>query len=179
MPGGPYSTPEQQAALRRLARAVLSGSASYPAARSILERASHATLPQDDLDAARRLVAGLDGEHLFIQGPPGSGKTYTGARLIAHLISQGRRVGVTSTGHKAIHNLIEAVEETGVAFRGLKKGDSYESGSVTTSGNQEHFSQPEDDVLLLGGTAWLFSREDMAGRGRHALHRRGRADVTR
>ncbi len=164
MPGGPYSTPEQQAALRRLARAVLSGSASYPAARSILERTSHGqALPQDDLDAARRLVAGLDGQHLFIQGPPGSGKTYTGARLIAHLISQGRRVGVTSTGHKAIHNLIEAVEETGVTFRGLKKGDSYESGSVTTSANQEHFSQPEQDVLLLGGTAWLFSREDMQG----------------
>jgi predicted RecB family nuclease len=164
MPGGPYRTPEQQAALRRLGRAVLSGSGSYPAARSILERTPYQEpLPQDDLEAAKALVAQLDGQHLFIQGPPGSGKTYTGARLIAHLISLGRRVGVTSTGHKAIHNLIAAVEETGVAFRGLKKSDSYESDSVTTSATQEHFSTPEADVLLLAGTAWLFSREDMEG----------------
>jgi uncharacterized protein len=163
MPGGPFSTPEQQAALRRLGRTVLSGSSNYPAARSILDRAPFVKpLPQDDLEAAKALVANLDGQHLFIQGPPGSGKTYSGARLIAHLISLGRRVGVISTGHKAIHNLIEAVEETGASFRGLKKGDTYESPSVTTSADQTKFSQPEDDVLLLAGTAWLFSRDDMA-----------------
>jgi uncharacterized protein len=118
---------------------------------------------QDDLDAAKELVANLGGRHLVIQGPPGSGKTYTGARLIAHLIGLGRRVGVTSTSHKAIHNLIDEVEKTGVQFRGLKKGDSYESAHVTTSGNQVDFSDPDDDVLLLAGTSWLFSREDMAG----------------
>jgi uncharacterized protein len=116
---------------------------------------------QDDLAAAQSLVAGLDGGYLVIQGPPGSGKTYTGARLIAHLIGLGRRVGVTSTSHKAIHNLIAEVEKTGVPFRGLKKGDSYESPFVTTSTNQADFSAPDDDVLLLAGTAWLFTREDM------------------
>jgi predicted RecB family nuclease len=164
MPGGPFNTKVQQQALRRLARSVLAGGETYPAAKSILVREPflHA-IPQDDLDTAKALVEGLDGRHLVIQGPPGSGKTYTGARLIAHLIGLGRRVGVTSTSHKAIHNLIAEVEKTGVAFRGLKKGDSYESVSVTTSGNQTHFSNPDDDVLLLAGTAWLFSREDMQG----------------
>jgi superfamily I DNA and/or RNA helicase len=78
-------------------------------------------------------------------------------------MSLGRRVGVTSTSHKAIHNLIAEVEKTGVPFRGLKKGDSYETAFVTTSKKQADFSEPEDDVLLLAGTAWLFSREDMTG----------------
>ena len=164
IPGGPYNTTVQQKALRRLARSVLAGDGTYPASVSILVREPFPDpLRQDDLEAAQALVAGLDGRHLVIQGPPGSGKTYTGARLIAHLIGLGRRVGLTSTSHKAIHNLIAEVEQTGVAFRGLKKGDSYETARVTTSGNQTHFSDPDDDVLLLGGTAWLFAREDMAG----------------
>jgi uncharacterized protein len=164
IPGGPYPTRVQQAALRRLARSLLAGDGAYPAAASILLREPFAApLPQDDLDAAQRLVAGLGGRHLVVQGPPGSGKTYTAARLIAHLIGLGRRVGVTSTSHKAIHNLVAEVEKTGVPFRGLKKGDSYETASVTTSSNQADFSEPDDDVLLLAGTSWLFAREDMAG----------------
>jgi uncharacterized protein len=162
IPGGPFDTRVQQKALRRLARSVLAGDESYLAAKSILLREPFAVpLVQDDLAAAQTLVAGLDGGHLVIQGPPGSGKTYTGARLIAHLIGLGRRVGVTSTSHKAIHNLIAEVEKTGVQFRGLKKGDSYESPFVTTSTNQSDFTTPDDDVLLLAGTAWLFTREDM------------------
>ncbi len=144
IPGGAYLTPEQQGALRRLARSVLGGEQTYLASKSILVREPFvAPLPQDDLEAAKEIVAGLDGRHL------------------AHLMSLGRRVGVTSTSHKAIHNLITEVEKTGMRFRGLKKGDSYESAFVTTSQKQADFSEPEDDVLLIAGTAWLFSREDM------------------
>ena len=57
----------------------------------------------------------------------------------------------------------KAARAEGFTFRGLKKGDSYEGPFVTTSGNQAHFSAPEDDVLLLAGTAWLFARDDMEG----------------
>jgi uncharacterized protein len=168
IPGGPYDTRVQQAALRRLARSVLAGDDTYPASKSILVREPFpAPLAQDDLDAAKEVVLALDGRHLVVQGPPGSGKTYTGARLIVRLMQGGRRVGVTSTSHKAIHNLVAEVEraarEERFAFRGLKKGDSYETAFVTTSGNQAHFSEPEDDVLLLAGTAWLFARDDMGG----------------
>ena len=48
-----------------------------------------------DLEQAKRIAAGLDDSYLFIQGPPGSGKTYTGAHLIVHLLARGKRVGVT------------------------------------------------------------------------------------
>ncbi|HEY8644550.1 MAG TPA: TM0106 family RecB-like putative nuclease [Gaiellaceae bacterium] len=166
IPGGPIPTPEQQGALRRLARAVLAGDQSSLASKSILVREPFpAALPQDDLAAAKELVAGLAGRQLVIQGPPGTGKTYTGARLAVHLMRLGRRVGVTATSHKSIENLLTEIEtaarEEGFSFRGLKKGGDYDGPFVQSSGNQPHFAVPEDDVRLLAGTAWLFSREEM------------------
>ena len=75
-----------------------------------------------DLEELKRLVSDLDHSYLFVQGPPGSGKTWTGARLIVHLLRTGKRVGVTATSHKAIHNLLDEVErvaaQEGVDFRG-------------------------------------------------------------
>ncbi len=169
IPGGPYDTKTQQAAVRRLARSVLGGEPSFAASKSILVREPFpAPLPQDDLGTAKEIVAGLDGGHLVIQGPPGTGKTYTGARLIVHLMRLGRRVGVTAQSHKVIHNLLAEVEraarEDGFAFRGLKKGEAYEEGTfIESSDDQGDFSEPDPGVLLLAGTAWLFSREDMDG----------------
>ena len=55
-------------------------------------------------------VSRLDNSHLFIQGPPGAGKTYAGSRLIVALIELGCRIGVSSNSHKAINNLLAAVE---------------------------------------------------------------------
>ncbi len=56
------------------------------------------------LDAACRLVLALDGGCLAVQGPPGAGKTFTGARMIVALLAAGRRVGITATTHGAISN---------------------------------------------------------------------------
>ena len=66
------------------------------------------------LEELKEIVASLDASYLFIQGPPGSGKTWSGARLIIDLIGRGKRVGVTSTSHKVIHNLLEEVERVAV-----------------------------------------------------------------
>jgi predicted RecB family nuclease len=171
IPGGPYDTKVQQAALRRL----FGGAQSYPAADALLARklprvrgaGPGESLRQDDLEAARDLVERLDSTALVVQGPPGSGKTYLGARLIVRLLARGRRVGVAATTHKAIHNLLDEVEkvatEEGVAFRGLKKGSTYEGRFIETTGDQSRFSEPGDGVLLLAGTSWLFSRADMEG----------------
>jgi uncharacterized protein len=64
-----------------------------------------------DLDAAVRSALSLDRTALAIQGPPGSGKTYSGARMIVALLARGKRVGITATSHKVIGNLIRAVQE--------------------------------------------------------------------
>jgi hypothetical protein len=37
-------------------------------------------------------VASLDGSYLFVQGTPGSGKTWLGARMAIALMRRGRRV---------------------------------------------------------------------------------------
>jgi uncharacterized protein len=120
----------------------------------------------------KRLVASLDGRHLVIQGPPGSGKTWTSGRLIAHLISLGKSVGVASTSHKAIHNLVDAVEdatsEIGLDFRGLKKasGGNPESYYERPASHVENVTDGEScvDCDLAAGTAWLFSDADHDGR---------------
>jgi uncharacterized protein len=43
--------------------------------------------------AAKRLATMLDHSLLAIQGPPGAGKTFTGARMICELVREGKRVG--------------------------------------------------------------------------------------
>ncbi|WP_155887022.1 AAA domain-containing protein [Bartonella rattimassiliensis] len=67
----------------------------------------------------------MDNSYLFIQGPPGAGKTYTSSHIIVDLIKRGKKIGVTSNSHKAIHNLLEKVEsvaaEKGGNFHGIKK----------------------------------------------------------
>ena len=129
IPGGPYDTRDQEDALMRLGRSLLAGDRRYPALESILRREPFdRPIQTSDLDEMKELVLSLDGRHLVIQGPPGSGKTWTSGRLIAHLIAHGKRVGVASTSHKAIHNLLDAVEdaaaELGLDFRGLKKASA-------------------------------------------------------
>ena len=115
------------------------------------------------IDAVRR----LDGSYLFIQGPPGAGKTYTGSHVIAALLAEGKRVAVSSNSHKAINNLLEAVEEV-LLEKGMK---SVRAGKKCPRGDDGQLPQrPADprhrrqgrgafdpDWQLMGGTAWLFS----------------------
>lgn len=183
IPAGPIPTPEQQAALRRLAAAVIAdGGSSYQAAAGILRRESPrladrpagAAIDHEgmELEELKGIVASLDRSHLFIQGPPGSGKTYTGARLIVDLIARGKRVGVTATSHQAIHNLLAEVEEVaveqGFSFRGAKKCNRGDRPSEFASRHGLIESVPENvelndpELSLTAGTAWHYSREDTA-----------------
>ncbi len=121
-----------------------------------------------DEDSVREVVDALDESYLFVQGPPGSGKTYVGARLIVDLLRRGKRVGVTSNSHKAIHNLLSAIEkaavERGVTFRGVKKTSSSDPDSVYPAsaliGNESGKINP-DNFDLIAGTAWAFGPEAM------------------
>jgi uncharacterized protein len=187
MPGRPYDTREQRKALRRLAEEVLADGVAGPgvhrACRDLVlgrpPRVTGIELGESlyegspDLQQLEWLVDAMDETCLVIQGPPGSGKTWTGARLIAHLIDRDKRVGVTSTSHKAIHNMLQEVEkvaaERGLTFRGLKKcsadnPESFYEGDGLIKSIDDNSALTADDVALPAGTAWHFAREETDGK---------------
>src|SRR5262249_35981419 len=92
----------------------LPGEGPYQAARDLLLRATPRLGGQPlhregetASEAAVRLCGHLSGGILAIQGPPGAGKTSTGARMICELVRQGKTVGVTANSHKVIRHLLD------------------------------------------------------------------------
>lgn len=190
IPGGPYNTAVQRAALRRLATSAvatgMTGEGPYRALRDLLRGAAPrvAGLAEGsrlqgahlDLETAWPIVVDLAESALFVQGPPGAGKTWLGARLIVRLMREGKTVGVTALSHRAIHNLLHEIEAVaaaeGFVFGGLKKcsgdgGGDDESAfhsKLATPRIRTIKNNPEGmpaGVSLIAGTAWMFSRPEL------------------
>ena len=103
-----------------------------------------------------------------IQGPPGAGKTFTGARMICELVRRGKKVGITANSHKVIRNLIDATikaaDELRIALQCCQRADEVEDPR-----HRLFFAKRNEDLLMAlssgaasvgGGTAWLWSRPD-------------------
>ncbi len=142
------------------------------------------------LDAVLRIAPRLDRSVLPVQGPPGSGKTYTGAEMVLDLLADGQRVGVTANSHKVISNLLGAVcraadrrpggsapggPEPGgksagqppAAVRGIQKanpGDGCPDERIVQAGSNDAVAAAlaSGEANLAGGTAWLWARDEMA-----------------
>jgi predicted RecB family nuclease len=159
IPPMPLVAKAQRAALLRFAE----NRERYPAAVEILKRRP----PWARLDGTLTEAAlSLDGSYLFVQGPPGSGKTWSGARAALALMQAGQRVGVTALTHKAIHKFLDDLEEAALEeryeFRGRKKGSGeghYENRFVDCTNANE--AMLDDELQLLAGTSWLFAREEL------------------
>lgn len=124
-------------------------------------------------DAAVRVASRLDGGCLAVQGPPGAGKTYTAARIALRLAAEGKRVAVTATAHKVIARLLDeignAAEERGQPLRIVQKCDEDEfcdAPGATRAPRKEDVVAALDAeaVDVVGGTAWVFADECVAGR---------------
>jgi uncharacterized protein len=174
VPPAPIGDRVKREALVRVARSYLAGDGRYPALVQLLERRPPPAPPGDDVVAA---ALALEHGYLFVQGPPGSGKTWLGAKAVVALVQAGKRVGVTSLSHKAIHKLLRDVEEealrVGLRFRGLKKcgdeddGDTAYLGGLGLVENTDDYADLLDpEVRLVAGTTWVFPREDVERRGR-------------
>jgi predicted RecB family nuclease len=184
IPGAPINTKVLADALHRIASTYENGTIRdrFPAAFDILLRAvprlrgiaRGASLQPAEItgDAIAALVDALDGSYLFVQGPPGSGKSTTGGDAIAALLAAKKRVGIVSRGYAAIGNLLDKVEESatrrGITFKGLHKHSqdeqAYQSRAnmiENTTDNNAFVSEPHD---LAAGTAWLFAREQLVGK---------------
>ena len=165
-PGQPIEDWVKRDALLRFVRAYADGDLGrYPALTALLEqRVPDVRLGVDPVEAA----LSLGESYLFVQGPPGSGKTWQGARMAVALMDAGKRVGVTSLSHKAIHNLLRAIQheadEQGFAFRGVKRArdeegseTAFESRCIVSSADVDVCADPSFD--LVAGTGWALSRD--------------------
>jgi predicted RecB family nuclease len=182
IPCPPWPANVQRDALARIARSFLDGNlfSEYPATYDLLANrdprvvSARSLQPQVvDAESVSETVAALDNSYLFIQGPPGSGKSTYGSQVICDLLERGQRVAVTSNSHKAIHNLLRKIEECSAARGGSFHGrykhtkqnpdSQYRDSAFIQSydSNDEFYG---DDYVLAGGTGWLFAREELAGK---------------
>jgi uncharacterized protein len=180
IPDGPIDTSDQREALRRLARSVISegidGTGPYRAVRDLLLRrpprmrggrsGQLCEEDQDPSDAAVGLAPLLEAGCLAIQGPPGSGKTWTAARMTVDLVKRGFSVGVTANSHKVIAHLLD---ETIKAANGRtisisQKANEDQACSHPWVTRRDRASDVVSDLdggaKVVAGTAWLFSRPD-------------------
>jgi uncharacterized protein len=188
IPTKPYGPEPMRGALGRLADHVtargIEGSGPFRAARDLVLRelpridgvargAALAAADDDQTAVARRLGLGLDSTVLALQGPPGTGKTYTAARMILDLVERRKRVGVTAQSHRVIANLLEAVRDAAAEEgRQVRIAQRTDNGDEAPDGEGiERIGSPDaarDGLAartwdVVGGTSWLWSREDMAG----------------
>ena len=119
---------------------------------------------QTAVEAAVRLCGSLKGGILAIQGPPGAGKTYTGAHMICELVRQGKTVGITANSHKVIRHLIdeaiEAADKQGITLYCCQKPAAMEDAQPRLSfarSNTDLLAALGNTAMVGAGTAWLWA----------------------
>jgi predicted RecB family nuclease len=131
-----------------------------------------APLPgEEPKETACRIGRALDHAVFAIQGPPGAGKTYTGARMICQLVKEGKKVGITALSHKVIRKLLEevivAAEEDGLqgvrCMQKLNEADDLEAHeriTVVTDNEAPLRALKSGMANVVGGTSWLWTRPE-------------------
>ena len=177
------SNPDAVSALLRLGEFVrdhgLDGSGPFRAARDLLLRLNPRLIPgnalrlpgESTVASARRVAVALDRGVLAIQGPPGAGKTFTGARMIVDLVRAGKKVGVTAVSHKVIRNLLDevvrAAGEENVHVRCMHRVSEKSRNAITGIEEETDAGKAIAKILtreydVVGGTAWVWAKEDVA-----------------
>ena len=127
-----------------------------------IKKGSHLINEKEDIiNESIKTVKNLNSSYLVFQGPPGSGKTYTTAKIIIDLIKDNKRVGVSSHSHEAIKTLLYKIEEESkFEFEGIKISNKEEQelkGKIIkdTDGKNIDF----DNTQLIAGTTFFFSKD--------------------
>lgn len=170
---GDFGLPEQDDFFTGIAEV------SFPAARSLLLRSSpqlknKAALQQageSETEALCRVAPLLVGSVLPVQGPPGSGKTYSGSRMIVELVRKKKKVGIVAQSHAVIENLLAGVHlaaaEVGQEVFSIQKPKSGEQAWAHPHNKGAAKTPQLKDALLRGGaqvaagTAWLWCDPQM------------------
>jgi predicted RecB family nuclease len=120
---------------------------------------------------ACRIGCALEHSVFAIQGPPGAGKTYTGARMICQLVKEGKKVGVTALSHKVIRKLLEevvsaAAEDSVPGVKCMQKLNDaddlapFEPIAIATDNQVPLRALQSGAANVVGGTSWLWTRPE-------------------
>ena len=115
------------------------------------------------------LILNMNKTTLCIQGPPGSGKTYTGSRIIKALISKGKRVAISSNSHKAMNHLTLKVAQLDSNCRIVKLSSSsqlkedkiqFEKSHIEVKQTSTQQSALNNHQLIVGTVYYLSKLKD-------------------
>jgi len=158
----------------------IGGPGPFRAVRDLLARKAPRLLPGETIaprlgeepkGTASRIASALDHSVFAIQGPPGAGKTYTGARMICQLVKEGKKVGITALSHKVIRKLLEEVlaaagEDRVPGVKCMQKLNdaedlqALEQIAVVTDNEIPLRALKSGTVNVLGGTSWMWARPE-------------------
>ncbi|MET0758375.1 MAG: TM0106 family RecB-like putative nuclease [Mycobacterium sp.] len=175
-PGFPLKTDSQQRAVEELALEASATLRSTPprlprrAVVDILCRrpphtVSGGALPRTgtDIDSITAALLDLDRSYVAVHGPPGTGKTYTAAQVIARLVNENHwRIGVVAQSHAVVENVLKAVVEAGVDPSLVAKKTPHDPAPTWQVIRDTQYAAFIDvnAGCVIGGTAWDFSNDN-------------------
>jgi predicted RecB family nuclease len=116
-----------------------------------------------------KTLAGIKTGTLAVQGPPGSGKSFNGGKVIADLVlNHGWKVGVVAQSHATVLNLLKSVAKAGLPKEQIGKGvDKLDLPDFAVNppdywtpyakGSDSSFMQ-SNDSFVIGGTIFDFTK---------------------
>jgi predicted RecB family nuclease len=176
-PGAPIGTKPLKESIESTAADVAAGLPQLPrtALLDILLRRpprtrSGAALPSsgriiEDITAA---LLDLDSSYVAVHGPPGTGKTYTGARVVTRLAAGHRwRIGVVAQSHAVVENLLDCAIDAGIDPQCVAKKPSDRQDVRWQQISEHEYSGFITGTAgcVIGGTAWDFANPTRVPRG--------------
>ncbi|MEU9806397.1 TM0106 family RecB-like putative nuclease [Mycobacterium sp. NPDC050853] len=170
-PGSPVMTKALEAAIEEVAAAVVDGLPATPTTASLdillrrNPRGGELPTVGDNgyAGAITTALRGLDSSYLAVHGPPGTGKTFTAAHVIAELVTQDRwLIGVVAQSHAVVEHLLDQVVAAGVPpGRVAKKASPYSGEAAWTQIRDSDYAgfiaSHAGEGAVIGGTAWDFA----------------------
>jgi predicted RecB family nuclease len=125
----------------------------------------------DIIEPITKAVLDLDSSYLAVHGPPGTGKTYTAARIIARLVNDHHwRVGVVAQSHAVVENLFHDLIKAGVEPGRIAKKDCPVGVPWLVIDKDAYAGFISDfacahEGCVIGGTAWDFANDTRVAAG--------------
>ncbi|MBG7613181.1 TM0106 family RecB-like putative nuclease [Polaribacter sp. BAL334] len=172
-----FSTKDKEEALIQFAEWILANGfensqSDYKVTRDLLLN----TLPNllqpiiDTTDLVAKSIdwaSKLNNSYLPIQGPPGSGKSYTGSHMVLELIKKGKKIGITALSHKVIINLLDKVQKLaikqGIDISIIYKGSSNDDGDYSweMAKNIDTIVTNIAKYQVIAGTSFMWCNENL------------------